>query len=383
MTDQPVYRVGVIGGGRQGTIHARAYHLHPRTELVAVADNDAENLELFCKRFDVHGYADYHEMLDKEGLDISAPVLPVKANPDAVVASAEAGVKAVFSEKPLAGSLVDADRMVEACASRGIPFAAGLVVSSHPEYNKAYRLAAEGAIGEVLRINLTDPNGQVGTHGLNLIRKFANKSEVDFVVGFVEGDPHATQEDDFGDGKGEGYGKVGGYVKFKNGIECFSTYTGPGFRGIEVVGTRGLMFNSNNTGLGIQMWKVADGVDPKKNWELTQVEGVFAPRPPGGQEYDEEGWRKPGEILMLSIDALVEAMDTGKPPELTTGDDLRHSLGIAVALRESARKGSVPVKLPIEDRSIEMYPQRGRWNYKKDVHGVEWYREAMKIHVRE
>ena len=189
MTDQPVYRVGIIGGGRQGTEHAIAYRQHPRTELAAVADTDAENLDLFRQRFGVPGYSDYHEMLAKEAVDISGPILPVKANPDAVVASAEAGVKAVFSEKPLAGSLVDADRMVEACASRGIPFAAGLVVSSHPDYNKAYRLAAEGAIGEVLRINLYDGNNQVGTHGLNLVRKFADKSQVDFVTGFVEGDP--------------------------------------------------------------------------------------------------------------------------------------------------------------------------------------------------
>lgn len=382
MTDQPVYRVGIIGGGRQGTEHAIAYRQHPRTELAAVADTDAENLDLFRQRFGVPGYSDYHEMLAKEAVDISGPILPVKANPDAVVASAEAGVKAVFSEKPLAGSLVDADRMVEACASRGIPFAAGLVVSSHPDYNKAYRLAAEGAIGEVLRINLYDGNNQVGTHGLNLVRKFADKSQVDFVTGFVEGDPQATQEDDFGDGK-PGYGKIGGYIRFHNGIEAFSSYTGPSWRGIEVVGTQGLLYNSNNTGLGFRMWTVGDGVDPKTHSELSEVEGVFAPRVSGERVYDEEGWRVPSEVLMKCIDGLVEAMDTGKPPEMTTGDDLRHSLEIDIALRESARRGGAPVKLPIEDRSIEMYPQRGRWHYKKDVHGAEWYREAMKIHQRE
>ena len=381
MTDLPIHRVGIIGGGRQGTIHARAYHLHPRTEVVALADSDPENLKLFCKRFNVTGYHTYDEMLAREKLDISAPVLPVKANPDAVVASARAGVKAVFSEKPLAGSLADADRMVEECESRGVLFAAGLVVSSHPDYCKAYRLAAEGAIGEVLRINLYDGNGQVGTHGLNLARKFANKSDVDFVIGFVEGDPHATQEDDFGDGI-PGYGKIGGYIRFKNGIECFSSFTGPVWRGIEIIGTRGVMSNSNNTSLGFRIWKVRDEVDPKLQPELTEVNGVFKQQPSGEREYDEEGWRKPGEVMMTSVDALVESLDTGNPLGMTTGDDLRHSLEIAVALRESARRGNVPVKLPIEDRSIMMYPRRSRWNYKKDIHGADWYREQMRMHVR-
>ena len=95
MTAQPVFRVGVIGGGRQGTHAARAYHLHPRTEVAAVADTDPENLKLFCERFDVPGYATYEEMLAKEDLDIGAPILPVKANPDAVVACARAGVKGI------------------------------------------------------------------------------------------------------------------------------------------------------------------------------------------------------------------------------------------------------------------------------------------------
>ena len=50
MTTKPIYRVGIIGGGRMGTNHARGYHLHPRTEVAAVADTDPENLKLFCER---------------------------------------------------------------------------------------------------------------------------------------------------------------------------------------------------------------------------------------------------------------------------------------------------------------------------------------------
>ena len=99
------------------------------------------------------------------------------------------------------------------------------------------------------------------------------------------------------------------------------------------------------------------------------------------RQRDAEGWRIPGENMMTSIDALVEAIDTGNPLPTTTGDDLRHSLEIAVALRESARNGSASFKLPVEDRSIMMYPEVWRWNYKKDVYGVEWYREQMKEHV--
>ena len=82
------YRVGLIGAGRKGTQHARAYMLDERTELVAVADGDPENLALFQKRTGVPGYADYRQMLQKEALDIAAPILPVSPNPEVVIACA-------------------------------------------------------------------------------------------------------------------------------------------------------------------------------------------------------------------------------------------------------------------------------------------------------
>ena len=380
--DKPVYRVGIIGGGRQGTGHGRGYTVHPRTEVAAVADTDPENLELFCERFGVPGYSSYEEMLAEENLDISAPILPVKANPDAVVASAQTGVKAVFCEKPLAGSLATADRMVDECRTRGVLLAAGLVVSSHPDYRKAYEMAASGEIGEVLRIDLYETNHQMGTHGLNLARKFAGKADVEFVTGYVSNDPSGDYEEDYGEGDAW-YGSLGGYIRFANGVECFSSYTGPEWMGLEVIGTRGVIHNWNNTALGLRLFKTKAGADPREHPDLIEVEGAFKPRPRAERGYDAEGWRTVEEVLMESISSLVDSLDKGTELEITTGDDLRHALEIAIALRESARRNQARVELPLADRSLVMYPQKGRWHYKKDVNGAEWYREQMKIHRKE
>ena len=182
-TKHAKYRVGVIGMGRAGTSRARAFDIHPLCDVVAIADTDPVNLELGCKRFGVPGYRMWDEMFANEKIDISMPCLPVRPNADAIIASARAGVKAIFCEKPLTASLADANRLVEECASRGVLLACGEVVSSHPDYQKAYELVANGEIGEVQRINLYERNDQMGTHGLNLTRKFANKADVDFVIG--------------------------------------------------------------------------------------------------------------------------------------------------------------------------------------------------------
>ena len=114
------YRVGLIGAGRKGTQHARAYMMDERVEVVAVADGDPENLALFQQRTGVAAYADYREMLEKQAIDIAAPILPVSANPEVVIGCAEAGVKAILCEKPISVSLAEVDQMIDVCKSRRI-----------------------------------------------------------------------------------------------------------------------------------------------------------------------------------------------------------------------------------------------------------------------
>ena len=65
MTDgkKAKYKVGMIGIGRKGAQHAGAYRLDPRTHIVAAADTDEENLDIFCKRFGVRGYTDYLSLI--------------------------------------------------------------------------------------------------------------------------------------------------------------------------------------------------------------------------------------------------------------------------------------------------------------------------------
>ena len=145
MTATPPYRVALIGCGRAGLPRARAFDMHPQCRIVALADTDAENLEFARAAFDAPGYDSYDELFANEQIDIAAAVLPVAPNAGAVAAAAEAGCRAVFCEKPLTARLADADRMVEACGSRGVPLVCGVVISSHADYQKAYALAAAGA----------------------------------------------------------------------------------------------------------------------------------------------------------------------------------------------------------------------------------------------
>lgn len=378
MPKDPKYRVALIGGGRAGPSRARAFDAHPLCALVAVADTDPENLELTAGRFGVTGYSTFDEMFAcEESLDIVLPILPVRPNADAVVAAAEAGAKAIFCEKPLTATLADADRMVEACATRGIAFGAGVMVSSHPDYRRAFQMAADGTIGQVYRINLYGGNNQGGCHGMNLVRKFAQKAAIEEVIGRVSGDPFSDHEEPY-DEAATGFGDLGGYVRFANGIEAFLGLGDYGLRGIEVVGTRGVILNTDNTGLGLQL-RVASEHSTRVNLiDMEPVESGFLPANSGVERgFDAAGWRDPGQVMRAIVDDFIRVLEQGGELEITTGDDLRHALEMSLAMRESHRRGHASLPLPLADRSLAMYPERMRWHYKKPIFGREAYMEQM------
>ena len=361
------YRVGLIGCGRQGTGHGRAYMLNPMTELVAGADTDPENLQLFRDRFNLPGYDNYQEMIEKERIDIVAPILPVRANADIVVGSAEAGVKAIFCEKPLCASLEDADRMVEACSSRGIPFAAGLVPRNQEPLWKAREMIEAGEIGEVQSINLYHSSGQGGCRSVPVMRMFAHDASVEWVVGSVEGDPHSDEQ--------TVTTGIGGYVKFTNGIDGFFHYkTGGPKVGVEVVGSRGIFASDWQS---YHLWKISSA----NSKDLVEVEGLFPDYRNHVRGYDDEGWQEIGPALQYAVQSVVDALEKGTETSCS-GAQLREALEIVIAMRESARNGNSRVTLPLADRSLKIMPIPTRWNYKKEIKGVEWYRESMKAHKR-
>ena len=248
----PKHRVAMIGVGRMGTNHARGYELHPRCELVAAADPDRRNLDLFRERFGVSAvYESYEDLLANEEIDIAAPVLPVSVNPEVVIACAEAGVRAIFSEKPIAASLQEADRMVEVCRSRGIPFASGDSWRNLPQFRQFRSMVDSGEVGEVRSINVYHPHDEIsggGCQSLGVMRLMAGDADVDWVVGWVKGDP-------FDDGD-QG---MGGVVRFANGIEAFIHMNAVGKFGIEVNTSRAVFFSDWKT---FRLWPLSDNAKP-------------------------------------------------------------------------------------------------------------------------
>ncbi len=149
----PRYRVGVIGHtgrGNYGHGIGDVWPAFPQTQVVAVADPDSEGRARAQERTGAgKAYADYRELLDREKPDIVS-ICPRHTDQrlEMVTAAARAGCH-MYLEKPFAGTLTDADRMVKAIREAGVRVQIAHQMRRSPFTLKALALISAGEIGEI------------------------------------------------------------------------------------------------------------------------------------------------------------------------------------------------------------------------------------------
>ena len=117
-------------------------------------------------RFDVSAlYPDVEALLRDIVPDIAVVVTPTKYMKDVVIACAEAGVKGISTEKPIAACLQDADAMVEVCAERGVVFAGGNLQRAMNEVQEAASRLHNGQYGEIRGASVHGFGGEISGGG--------------------------------------------------------------------------------------------------------------------------------------------------------------------------------------------------------------------------
>jgi predicted dehydrogenase len=137
-------KVGIIGTGGMGSVHARAYGNMPDVELFGY-DRSSERLHAVMSPLGGTGVDSYEALLAAaEIIDIC---LPTDMHEEVALQAIAAG-KAVYCEKPLARDLDSARRMVEASNKSRSSFGVGQVVRYFPEFKRAHDLVIGGAVGK-------------------------------------------------------------------------------------------------------------------------------------------------------------------------------------------------------------------------------------------
>lgn len=134
--------------GRQ---HTQAYRQMPDVEVAVVYDRRPERAQAFAQEFGVPIANDFQELLNR--CDIVDVCVPTHRHAEYALPAIEAG-KAVVSEKPLARTLDECERIVEAVHRHKAIFMPAHVLRFFPEYRTAHFLVKNGAVGTVAAVRM-------------------------------------------------------------------------------------------------------------------------------------------------------------------------------------------------------------------------------------
>jgi UDP-N-acetyl-2-amino-2-deoxyglucuronate dehydrogenase len=114
-------RFALIGCGRIAKRHSEllGHRQISGAELAAVCDVVPGRAEIIGSRFGIPAYADMHDMMAREKVDVAVVLTESGLHAEHVVALARHG-KHIMVEKPMALTLGDADRMIAACDAAGV-----------------------------------------------------------------------------------------------------------------------------------------------------------------------------------------------------------------------------------------------------------------------
>ncbi|MCF6135578.1 Gfo/Idh/MocA family oxidoreductase [Thermoactinomyces vulgaris] len=145
-------RYGIVGCGHIAKKHVAAIKAVEGAELVAVCDTNEERLSEFAVD-GVRGYTDLKDMLASD-VDVVCICTPSGIHAPLTIQAAEAK-KHVIVEKPMALTLEDADRMIDACEKNGVKMAVVHPNRFRPAVVELRKQLEQGAFGKIGHANAT------------------------------------------------------------------------------------------------------------------------------------------------------------------------------------------------------------------------------------
>jgi predicted dehydrogenase len=173
-------RLGVVGLGYWGPNLARNFNALADAELAWCCDaSEAARARMAPSVPGARMTDRFEDLLEDEQLDAIVLATPVPTHADLAVRVLEAG-KHCFVEKPLAQSVVDAERAVEASEKASRVLMVGHLLEYHPGVSKLKELAESGELGDIHyiygnRLNLgklrADENAlwSLGAHDISVL----------------------------------------------------------------------------------------------------------------------------------------------------------------------------------------------------------------------
>lgn len=277
MTTNSALKIGLIGAGRIGKLHAENIATRvPGAELAAIADVYLPAAKETAARFNVPVVSeDFHVVLNDPAIDAVAICSATDTHARIIQEAAAAG-KHIFCEKPIDHDLERIDAALAAVAKAGVKLQVGFNRRFDANFRTVREMVAAGKIGKphILRITSRDPEPppldyikvsggiflDMTIHDFDMARYLiGDEVEEVYVAGGVMVDPAIGEAGDVDTAVIT--------LKFANGTIGTIDNSRQAVYGydqrVEVFGSEGMVSVSNNTP-NTHVYSDADGVHSEK-----------------------------------------------------------------------------------------------------------------------
>lgn len=186
-----VVKVGVIGLGQMGQIHARIYRKMSNVDLVAICEYSDERRAKAQEEFGCKTYKHYKEMLADPEIDAVSIVLPDNLHREAVEIAVQ-NKKHILLEKPLAKELADGKAMYEITKDYDKVFTVGFLLRFDPRFSMIKRALEEGELGDIIHLYcrrnspIIGPRRYIGASDLSM---HVMIHDIDYINWYMQSEP--------------------------------------------------------------------------------------------------------------------------------------------------------------------------------------------------
>lgn len=318
-------KVAVVGAGHLGTFHARILDAHPACTLGWVVDSSPEKAERLATEL---GCASLTSITDLPAdLDAVSVAVPTAFHADVATPLLERGV-ACLVEKPLASTVAEADRMIEAARRGGAALSVGHVERFQPGLRKVRAMGMRPRFIECHRLApFSFRSMDIGVvhdlmiHDLDLILHLMGTEieSIDAAGGKIltDGEDMASVRLVFADG---GRANVTASRASLSPMRRFRMFSSDSYVSLDFHKNYGLMVKKgpNWDAAKAELKALAPEELAKRNDFVEKEMLEIAELPLEGEE----------RPLQAEIDSFVTAVRDGRTPEVT-GEDGRRALELA------------------------------------------------------
>lgn len=146
-------RIGLVGLGTMGRGHLEKEQALEEAKIVAAADVVPAAVQAASEKYGVRGFESAEAMIDSGEVEAVLIATPHPFHAPIAIRAAGRGLH-VLSEKPIAVTVAEADRMIAAAKEADVRLGVMFQTRTDPVYQAAHRILAAGEIGEVYRTTM-------------------------------------------------------------------------------------------------------------------------------------------------------------------------------------------------------------------------------------